>query len=414
MDMNTLESIHSAQGAWAAAPIRRRLRVVRALRRDVAMRPDAIVGAIAVPGRVDARESWTELLNVADAAKFLERRAGAILARRRLGARGRPPWLGRTRAVVVRKPLGVVLIVAPGNYPLFLPAVQILQALVAGNAVILKPAPGTSAALAIFHERLIAAGLPDGLLAITDESTDAVHRAIDAGVDHVIVTGSVGAGRAIASACARRLIATTMELSGDDPVIVLDGADLDLAAKAIAFGRRLNGANTCIAPRRLIVAGTVADELLSKLDDGARALPSTRFADAGDAVAAANDSPFALGASIFGPVAEARWIASRLRAGCVTINDLIAPTADPRLCFGGAGESGFGVTRGAEGLLAMTRPVVVTVTPGRFRPHYDPPTPADAAMFRHYLFAAHGRGVGRRLGALFALMRTLVSRGKTP
>jgi len=73
------------------------------------------------------------------------------------------------------------------------------------------------------------------------------------------------------------------------------------------------------------------------------------------AVRAANSCRFALGASVFGPPAVARSVGRRLRAGCVVVNDLIVPTADPRLPFGGAGASGFGATRGAEGLLEMTR-----------------------------------------------------------
>ena len=70
---------------------------------------------------------------------------------------------------------------------------------------------------------------------------------------------------------------------------------------------------------------------------------------------------FGLGASVIGTVCEATRLAGRLRSGAICINDLIVPTADPRLPFGGAGASGYGVTRGPEGLLALTRPVVTSV-----------------------------------------------------
>ena len=104
-----------------------------------------------------------------------------------------------------------------------------------------------------------------------------------------------------------------------------------------------------------------------------------------DALNAAAQCPYALGASIFGPEPLARSLAGRVRAGSVIINDLIVPTADPRLPFGGQGISGFGTTRGAEGLMEMTVLKTVTLRSGRFRPHYDPVTPADTAMMLDYI-----------------------------
>ncbi len=100
--------------------------------------------------------------------------------------------------------------------------------------------------------------------------------------------------------------------------------------------------------------------------------------------------PFALGASIFGPVAAARALAPRLRAGSVCINDLIVPTADPRLPFGGSGRSGFGRTRGAEGLLGMTSTKTISLRKGRFRPHLAAPHDADAARFATLARVLHG------------------------
>ena len=80
------------------------------------------------------------MLPLAEACRFLEREAEAILAPRRPGRRALPLWLSRVRREIRREPLGVVLIIGPGNYPLLLPGVQLIQALAAGNAVLLKPA----------------------------------------------------------------------------------------------------------------------------------------------------------------------------------------------------------------------------------------------------------------------------------
>ena len=83
-------------------------------------------------------------------------------------------------------------------------------------------------------------------------------------------------------------------------------------------------------------------------------------------------------------------LAARVRAGSVCVNDLIVPTADPRLPFGGRGRSGFGATRGAEGLLEMTVAKTVSIRRGRFRPHLDAPKPGDAARFAHMTALLHG------------------------
>ena len=132
-----------------------------------------------------------------------------------------------------------------------------------------------------------------------------------------------------------------------------------------------------------------------------------------EAVDRANASPFALGASVFTRNSSAaRQLAARLNAGVVSINDLIVPTADARLSFGGRKRSGFGVTRGAEGLLELTGPKVVTVSRSKFRPAFETPHPKDAAMFQAYLELTHGRGLRHRTRALFALLKSLSGRKK--
>jgi acyl-CoA reductase-like NAD-dependent aldehyde dehydrogenase len=255
-----------------------------------------------------------------------------------------------------------------------------------------------------------------------------------------------------------------MELSGNDAVFVLPGADIALVADSLAYGLRLNGGATCIAPRRVFVSrsqgaaletalltriGTIPPTPLpdrirallhTLLDEaaasGARVLahpgpagvPPIIIADAGpqlrllhedifapvlslvpvadmaEALAIAALCPYALGASIFGPPDAARALADAVNAGSVVINDLIVPTADPRLPFGGRGRSGFGVTRGAEGLLSMTAIKTVSTRSGRFRPHLAPATEADETRFGAMIALLHGT-VADRLRALAILAR---------
>jgi acyl-CoA reductase-like NAD-dependent aldehyde dehydrogenase len=144
-----------------------------------------------------------------------------------------------------------------------------------------------------------------------------------------------------------------------------------LLEQAQAAGARLSGWPGEAATRPILVADARPDLGLLREDVFAPVLSIVPVADEQAALAAAALSPYALGAAIFGPPEAARRLAGRIRAGSVVINDLIVPTADPRLPFGGRGESGFGVTRGAEGLLEMTVCKTVLLRRGRFRPHLD-------------------------------------------
>lgn len=128
-----------------------------------------------------------------------------------------------------------------------------------------------------------------------------------------------------------------------------------------------------------------------------------------EAVAVVNDCPYRLAASVFGPASEARSLASRLRVGSVAINDLIAPTADPRLPFGGRGQSGFGVTRGAEGLLAMTTTRVISQHRSRIAVHLQPRRPSDATTLLGALQLFHAGTLAGRLAG----MRRIVAPGRT-
>ncbi|WP_434623183.1 aldehyde dehydrogenase family protein [Azospirillum sp. B2RO_4] len=461
--------------AWSAQGISLRLSVIRGLRHRIAADAERLVRSLeSRPGRCAAESVSAEILPLAEACRFLEREAAGLLAPRRLGRRGRPVWLFGVEAEVRREPLGRVLIVGPSNYPLLLPGVQAVQALAAGNRVLVKPAPGCGAPMVLLGEWLTEAGLPPGLFRVLDESAGAVAEAIAAGIDKLVLTGSADTGRAVAELLGRHLVPSTMELSGNDAVFVLPGAEVEQVARALSFGLRLNGSATCIAPRRVFVpqgmAAGLEDALVGQVAaippvpvslpvrrrlatlardavaEGARALgivPTEEhpamtpliladarpgmallreeiFApvlslvpvrDMGEALEAAARSPYALGASVFGPVAQARELAGRIDAGTVTINDLIVPTADPRLPFGGRHASGWGVTRGAEGLLEMTQVKTVSVRRGRLRPHLDAPREGDDALILAALRLFHG-GPGTRTDAIRRMVQAVRGRSR--
>ena len=418
-----------------------RLGVVARLRRLLAERAVTVAATVA---RRPADTLAAEVLPLLEAARFLERRAARLLAARRLGRAGRPLWLAGVEQVVLRAPLGTVLIIGPGNYPLMLPGIQALQALVAGNAVVLKPGRGGEAAAASFASLLAEAGLPAGVLVVADGGAAAGAALVEAGFDRIVLTGSAATGRAVMGQAAARLSECVLELSGADAVWVLPGADARLVASCVLYGLRLNRGETCIAPRRVLGTPAALAEIEARLAAGLASLPPVRVEDRAAVALAAladelvgrgarlrqweagtllADAPhdvdllardifapwvalvpvtdweaaleeerrarYLLGASVFGPARQAASFATRLEAGAVTVNDLIVPTADPRLPFGGARESGYGTTRGAEGLLAMTRARTISVRrPRGLRPHLRVIDEGQMAMLIGLL---HGR-----------------------
>jgi acyl-CoA reductase-like NAD-dependent aldehyde dehydrogenase len=134
----------TAQTAWARLEPAERLKFIRRLRDLIAAQSTEVTRVVGAQRRRSAAEILTnEIIPLVDACRFLERDAPRLLRSQQLGRRGRPAWLFGVRAEIWREPLGVVLILAPSNYPLFLAGVQAVQALVAGNAVLVKPAPGS-------------------------------------------------------------------------------------------------------------------------------------------------------------------------------------------------------------------------------------------------------------------------------
>jgi acyl-CoA reductase-like NAD-dependent aldehyde dehydrogenase len=465
----SLGQAQTAQQIWSGAGLRARLAILRRARHRIATTAVAIAHSVPCerPGALSRSVADTlvaEVLPLVEACRFLEREAAWILAPQRLSTHTRPFWLRRVTAEIVREPLGVVLIIGPANYPLFLPGVQALQALAAGNAVLWKPAPGGSAAAEAFRSVLIECGLDPALLQVLDDTTEAVREAIAGGVDKILLTGSAATGAAVLSQLAPHITPAVMELSGCDAVFVLPGVDQERVLQALTFGLRLNGSATCMAPRRLFLVGEFAgfvaalcerlsreplvalpahtQNLLTAALDDARNRGATvqlggsieamnfvmvhgatgdmRIAqtdifapvlcvfnvpDVDAAVHAHAPCPYVLTAAIFGPERAARALAARLPVSTVLINDLIVATADPRVSFGGRKASGFGVTRGREGLLEMTAVKTIVVQGSRDLRAYRPTTSKHEPFFAAYLETAHGGGWRARWQGLRRLLR---------
>lgn len=166
-----------------------------------------------------------------------------------------------------RQPLGVVAAVTPWNFPIAIPAWKIAPALVAGNAVILKPASATPGCAVRLAELYREAGLPEGVLnVLVARGGEAAEALLDAPeVMAVTLTGSTATGRHVAARCAQRGVPVQAELGGKNAAIVLRDADLDLAATGIADGAFRSTGQRCTATSRVVVEEAVADALLERV-----------------------------------------------------------------------------------------------------------------------------------------------------
>ncbi|HVC25117.1 MAG TPA: aldehyde dehydrogenase family protein [Acidimicrobiales bacterium] len=175
------------------------------------------------------------------------------------------------RARTTREALGIVLVVSPWNYPLYLALMPLVSAIAAGNCVLVKPsehAPSSGDALA----RLLEGGSVGDATAVVLGGADVVHDGLAAGVDHVFFTGSTRVGRVVAEAAARHLTPTTLELGGKCPAIVDATAAIRPAARRIAWAKFVNAGQTCVAPDYVLVSRPVADRFVDELVRAIRAM----------------------------------------------------------------------------------------------------------------------------------------------
>lgn len=177
-----------------------------------------------------------------------------------------PVVLQPASAKVIREPLGVVLIIAPWNYPLMLALSPLIGALAAGNAAVVKPSE-----LAPAVSRLLALLVPDYLdrraIAVVEGGVAETTELLAQRFDHIFYTGNGRVARIIAQAAAEHLTPVTLELGGKSPVYIDDTVNLQEAARRIAWGKFLNAGQTCIAPDYVLGSTAVLDRLAPKLAD---------------------------------------------------------------------------------------------------------------------------------------------------
>ena len=256
----------AVQPAWAATGMQQRAAIVQRALRLVLERQDEIIDTVvAETGKARTDAMSMEIFSVADSLCYYAKNAEKFLRPRKRRVHG---LLGLVKQLrIVYKPLGVVGLITPWNAPFVLMMNQAVQALLAGNAVVAKGSEVTP-----FSSRLAAtlfskAGLPEGVFQVLLGDGETGAAIVNGGVDKVSFTGSVATGRKVAEACASQLIPCTLELGGNDAMIVCADADLDRAADGAWLGSCMNTGHYCCGTERIYVVEQVYDEFLQRVLD---------------------------------------------------------------------------------------------------------------------------------------------------
>src|ERR1700758_583746 len=258
----------AAQREWAKRPISERVDIVRRYRDLVMKNRDFLMDLLQAEAGKARWAAQEELVDLIANANYYARVAEGLLKPRKV----QPLLPGIGKTTVVYQPKGVVGVISPWNYPMTLTASDSVPALLAGNAVVLKPDSQTPYCALACAELLYKAGLPRALYAVVPGPGSVVGTAITDNCDYLMFTGSSATGSRLAEHAGRRLIGFSAELGGKNAMIVTHGANLDKAAKAATRACFSNAGQLCISIERIYVEKDIADEFTQKFGDAARSM----------------------------------------------------------------------------------------------------------------------------------------------
>jgi acyl-CoA reductase-like NAD-dependent aldehyde dehydrogenase len=251
----------AAQPDWYALGIRGRVKILRRFQRILLSRKTDVARRITQEaGKPYVESLLTEVLVVLDAARFLIENAYPLLHEEKL-PHGNPALKSKTGRVL-HEPYGVIGIISPWNYPFSIPATEVLAALVAGNAVVLKPSEFTPLIALDLQSLLREAGVPKDVLHVLPGDGASGAALVNSAVDKLVFTGSVSTGRKIAQVAAERLLPVVLELGGKDPMIVLDDADIDVTSSAAVWGACVNAGQACLSVERCYVHRSIYEQFV--------------------------------------------------------------------------------------------------------------------------------------------------------
>ena len=208
-----------------------------------------------------ATEAFFEIIAVKQEIKLAQKSLSNWMKTRQINV---PVSLKPAQALVQPDPLGCILIIGPWNYPFSLTLQPLVGALAAGNTAVLKPsehAPNVSNLI----KKLIEEYFPPEIVQVFEGDGNIAADLMTRQFDHVFFTGGENIGKKVMEAASKNLTPVTLELGGKSPAVVIDGANLEVTAKRVIWGKSLNAGQTCIAPDHLLVEDKLFDSLISNL-----------------------------------------------------------------------------------------------------------------------------------------------------
>ena len=260
----------AAQPGWEAYGFEGRSRVLSRAQKWLMDNAEQVISTIvSETGKTYEDATFAEISYGGGAFGFWAKQAPIYLADERVKS---SQVLVKGKKLILRfRPLGLIGVIGPWNYPLTNSFGDCIPALAAGNSVILKPSEITPLTSLLMAEGLRECGLPENVLQIATGRGETGAALVEV-VDMIMFTGSTRTGRKVAEAAARRLIPASLELGGKDPMIVLSDADLERAANFATYYSMQNAGQTCISIERVYVEEPVYDEFVAKVSDKVRAL----------------------------------------------------------------------------------------------------------------------------------------------
>ncbi len=260
----------AAQPQWEAYGFDGRAQVLRRTQKWLMDNSERVIDTIvSETGKTFEDAEFAEIAYAGNAFGFWAEHAPIYLADERVKS---GQMLVKGKKLILRhKPLGLIGVIGPWNYPLTNSFGDCIPALAAGNSVILKPSEVTPLTSMLMAEGLRECGLPDGVFQVATGRGETGAALIEQ-VDMIMFTGSTATGRKVAEAAARRLIPCSLELGGKDPMIVLSDADLERAANFATYYSMQNAGQTCISIERVYVEESVYEPFVAKVSEKVRAL----------------------------------------------------------------------------------------------------------------------------------------------
>ncbi len=249
----------TAQPAWAALAFRNRARYILKARRALYDRQNEIIRILAdETGKPQFEAVTTEVLPTLDLMSYFAAKTEKILRDERFSI----AVFRNKRSMITYEPLGVVGVITPWNFPFSLSMGEVVMALMAGNAVVLKPSEYTPLVGDFIRRLFASAGFPEGVIEVVQGNGETGAALVEASVDKIFFTGSVRTGKRIAGAAAKKLMPVVLELGGKDPMIVCEDAPFERTVKGAVWGAFANCGQICASVERLYVHEKIADRFI--------------------------------------------------------------------------------------------------------------------------------------------------------